>query len=271
MALALLNVGLGWVLIAAGLLLLPLGVVSTRAAAEIEKKDKEIGPFLRSFGAVAMATRTTLAQALDQIDLNSFPSLQADMKRLSYRFKALISPALCWRKFALETGSRLIGDTITIFHDAIELGGDADMVGSLCSQFATTEVMLRAKRRVIASTFTGLTVVMHAVIAALMVMILEVIRNFTEVVAQASGFQGNEGLATLQLPMLSFGSPLLGTLGTITCAMVVVLALVNTFAIIAADGGHLLKATLHLSILLALSGLCFLLLPPFVDSILKVG
>jgi len=269
--LALLGVGLGWVVTLAGLLILPLGVTSLQAAREIEKKDKEIGPFLRSFGAVAVSTKTTLADTLNRIDISSFPHLQSDIRRLGWRFKAAIPPALCWKKFALETGSRLIGDTITIFYDAIELGGDADMVGSLCSQFATTEVMLRARRKVIASTFSNLTIVMHAAIAALMIIILQVIRNFTEIITTAANFQGQDALKSMQLPMLSFGSPLLGVLSTLTYAMVLVLAATNAYAIVAADGGHILKGSFHLSILLVLSGLSFLIMPPFVNAILKVG
>ena len=266
------GVGVGWLLIVAGILLLPLGVISLRATGEIERKDREIGPFLRSFGAVATSTGTTLSEALKQLDLNSFPSLLMDMKRLGWRFKAAIPPALCWKKFSLETGSKLIGDTITIFFDAIDLGGDADMVGSLCSQFATTEVMLRARRKVIASTFSGLTIVMHAAVSGLMVMILQVIRNFTAVIATAAAnVQGQDALRTMQMPMLSFGSPMLSVLGTLTYVMIVVMAIINAFAIVAADGGHVLKGTFYLSILLALSGVGFVLVPPFVNSILKVA
>jgi len=270
--LGLAHVGMGWILIVAGVLLLPLGVVSMKATQEIDKKDKEIGPFLRSFGAVASSASTTLSEALTMIDLSSFPNLQGDLKRLGWRFKAAISPALCWSKFARETGSRLIGETITIFYDAIDLGGEADMVGSLCSQFATTEVMLRARRKVVASTFSGLTIVMHGAISVLMIIILEVIRRFSQMVsAAAANLEGQDAMRSMQLPMLSFGSPILGVLSTLTYAMVVVLALINAYAIIAADGGHIVKASFYLSILLVLSGLSFVLTPPLVGMILKVG
>jgi len=272
LALAILGVGMGWVLIVSGLLMFPLGMASMRAAQEVDRKDREIGPFLRSFGAVAASAATTLSEALTMIDLSSFPNLQSDLKRLGYRFKAAIAPALCWSKFARETGSKLIAETITIFYDAIDLGGDADMVGSLCSQFATTEVMLRARRKVVASTFSGLTIVMHGAISVLMIIILEVIRRFSQMVATAAAnLQGQEAMRAMQMPMLSFGSPILGVLSTLTDAMVVVLALINAYAIIAADGGHIVKASFYLSVLLLLSGLSFLLTPPLVGMILKVG
>jgi archaeal flagellar protein FlaJ len=269
--LALLKVDLGWILMVGSAIVFPLGIITMRATREIDKKDKEIGPFLRSFGAVAMSTGTTLSEALNQIDLASFPNLQPDMNRLRWRFRAAIDPELCWKKFALETGSKLISETITIFHDATRLGGDADTVGSLSSRFATTEVMLRARRKVIASTFSGLTIVMHAAIGGLMVIILEVIRNFTEIVEAAANFEGQETMTSMGLPMLSFGSPILQTLGTITIGMVILLALINGFAIVAADGGHLFKMLFHLPILIFLSGLCLVVVPPFVDMILKVG
>ena len=265
-----LGVAVGWLAILAGLIVLPLGIMSVRASKEIERKDAEIGPFLRSFGAVARSAGATLSAALGHIDLGSFPNLQPDMRRLGWRLKAAITPAICWRKFAIETGSKLISETITIFHDAIELGGEADMVGSLCSQFATTEVMLRARRKVIASTFSGLTIVMHGVTSALMIIILQVIRNFTQVIAAAANPQGEQAMRAMQLPMLTFGSPILGTLATLTYAMVIVLALVNAFAIIAADGGHVFKGAYYLSMLLGVSGLAMLVVPPCVDAILRM-
>jgi flagellar protein FlaJ len=272
LSLALLGVALGWLLVVAGLLMAPLGITAMRAIREVERKDKEIGPFLRSFGAVAMSTRTTLSQALNRIDLTSFPNLQPDMKRLSLRLKASFSPGLCWKKLATESGSKLIDETIGVFCDAVELGGDADMVGSLCSQFATTEVMLRARRKVVSSTFSALTIVMHVAVSALMIIILQVLRNFAEVIAAAAvNLQGQEAMRAMQLPMLSFASPLLGTLGTLTCGMVIVLALISAFAIVGADGGHILRGSFYLAILLLLSGICFIIVPPFVDTILKVG
>ncbi len=271
LVMALLRVALGWLLAVAGLLLLPLGIFSLRACVEIEKKDREIGPFLRSFGAVAASTGTTLASALTQLDPSSFPNLQSDLKRLGWRFQAAVSPALCWKQFSVETGSRLINDTIAVFHDAIKLGGDTAMVGSLCSQFATTEVMLRARRRGISATFSNLTIVMHGTVSGLMIIILEVIRKFTDLIAAASTTQADEAVQSMRLPMLTFGSPLLGLMVTLTYAMVVILAVVNTFAITAADGGHVLKGSFYLSILLMLSGACIIVMPPLVQSILQVG
>jgi archaellum biogenesis protein FlaJ (TadC family) len=249
----------------------PLGIVCMRATKEIESKDREIGPFLRSFGAVASSTGTTLAGALTQLDPSSFPNLQSDLKRLIWRLKASIPPALCWQHFARETGSKLIRDTIAVFYDAIKLGGDTSMVGSLCSQFATTEVMLRARRRGIASTFSNLTIVMHVAVSALMIIILEVIQMFTDLIAAAASSQAEEALHSLQLPMLSFASPLMGVMSTLTHAMVVVLALINAYAIVAADGGHILKGSFYLSILLVLSGLGFVAGPSLVHAVLKVG
>jgi archaeal flagellar protein FlaJ len=269
--LALVHVSTGWLLTVAGVLLLPVGITSSRAAKEIEKKDRDIGPFLRSLGAVSVSTGSTLSQALDNIDISSFPALQNDIARLSLRFKAAIAPALCWRKFARETGSRLITEAIRIFYDAIQLGGEADMVGSLCSQFATTEVLLRARRKVIAATFTNLTVVMHLVVAALMLIILEVIKTFSALINAASATVSQDAMASMGTSILSFSTPMLTTLSTLTYAMVVLLAFINAYAIVAADGGHILKGSMYLSVMSIMSGACFLFVPPFVRSLLKAG
>jgi archaellum biogenesis protein FlaJ (TadC family) len=68
--------------------------------------------------------------------------------------------------------------------------------------------------------------------------------------------------------MFAFDASQLQFLAAITVGMVVVLALVNAFAIVASEGSHLLKLTFYLSLLLFISGLSFLVVPSMVTRIL---
>ena len=268
--LLMLGAPLGVVLMLAAVILLPLGVVSVAGDRQINKKDKEIGSFLRSLGGMATSTGTTLTEALTRLNLNSFPALEEDVDRLTKRLVAAISPELCWRKFALETGSKLISETTGVFNDAVNLGGDPDRVGLLCSQFAAKTIMLRAKRRVVTSTFTWLTVVMHGAIGALMIIIMEVIDGFLaliETVTESGGVEATQSIAA-SVPLLSFGAPAIQLLHTMTIGMVLLLAINNAFAILAADGGHVLKASFYLCILLFLSGASFIFVPSLVGMIM---
>ncbi len=91
-ALLLLALGLplGVVLMVAAVIVLPLGVVSVSGDNQINKKDKEIGSFLRSLGGMTTSTGTTLTEALTRLNLNSFPALEEDVERLTKRLVAAI-------------------------------------------------------------------------------------------------------------------------------------------------------------------------------------
>ena len=265
-----LGAGLGICLVIAGALLLPAGMMSTWAGREIAKKDKEISPFLRSVGGMATSTGNTVAESLQRMDLSSFPTLKPHLEQLRWRLDAAIEPQLCWQRFTVETGSKLIEETIAIFNGAIKLGGDSSTVSTLASQFAITTIMLRAKREVVASTFSWLTLVMHGVVAALMVIIMEVIKTFSALIADtAASMQNDEAMRHMALPLPAFSSPQNQFLHTATVAMVLLLIAINALAIAATDGGHKIKVSFYLSILLFVSGGTFIAVPPFIAMIMS--
>jgi flagellar protein FlaJ len=235
------------------------------------KKDVEFSTFLRSVGGMATSTGTTLKQALTKIDLSSFPTLEPDIKRLSTRLQALVDPAVCWQKFGMESGSKLIQEVSSIFYDAVKAGGDPERVGYLCSLFTAKTSQLRAKRRLTAGTFSGLTTVMQVIVAGLMVFILSIVKDFAAMVEtlmpqDASALQGQP----MAMSLISISASDLQFLSIITILMILFLAGVATAAIISCDGGYKLKAALYLALTLLISGVCLLIVPPMVASILKV-
>ena len=264
----LLKASIGSILLIGGIALLPLGILSLLAGRQIDNKDGEIGAFLRTLGAVAVSTGTTLTEAISRIDLSSFPALQEDLQRLRWRLQAAIEPQICWERFAVETGSKLIDETIRVFNDAVNLGGDPDTVATLSSDFANTNVMLRAKRQVVASTFSWLTLVMHGALALLMVLVLEIIQRFTGLVQQALTGEAQEALNSAALPIPVFTQPQMALLRTVTVLMVITLTFINAYAIIAVDGGHKYKMSFYLAILLILSGISFMVVPPLVSMVM---
>ena len=270
-ALLLVGVSRSWVLVSAAAILLPLGLISYRADLVITKKDAEISSFLRSLGGMATSTGSTLREALTRIDISSFPILQEDIERLNTRLQALANPTVCWHRFGNETGSQLVRQAIGIFYEANRLGGDPERVGFLCSLFASRTAMLRAKRRTVVSTFSWLTLVMHVVVAALMVFVLEIIHNF--LILMQSAIAPDQAAAVSQnlvVPLANFSPEQLQFLDAITVMMVVLLAAVSALAIIASDGGYKFKLTLYLAVLLFMSGVSFWIVPPMVARMLTV-
>lgn len=266
-----LDVENGWILIFSAGLLLPVGVVSLLSDRKVNKKGEEFSTFLRSAGGMATSTGTTLKQALTKIDLSSFPTLQPDIQRLSTRLQALVDPEVCWQRFGLETGSQLIRESTEIFYGAVRMGGDPERVGFLCSLFAAKTAQLRAKRRVITSTFSGLTLVMHGVVAGLMVFVLEIIHNFIALVDATVTAQASEmSTDALAMGMVSFSPQQFQFLALMTIAMVILLAFVSSLAILASDGGFKFKMAFYLAVSLLISGVSFLVVPPVVASILTL-
>jgi len=132
--------------------------------------------------------------------------------------------------------------------------------------------MLRAKRSGIAATFIDLTVIMHAVLVALMVFLLGILGQFVLLLetAMVSLEQDKEALqaASMSMGVLPFSLPDIRLLKQMTMSMVIILALSNAFAMVSSEGAHLLKMFLYLSILLLLSGVSFLTVPSLVHLVM---
>lgn len=265
----LIGVHLGISLLLVAATLLPVGITSLISDRQISKKDVEFSTFLRSVGGMATSSGTTLKQALTKIDLTSFPTLASDIDRLSMRLQAQVDPGLCWHKFGQESGSRLISEVCDVFYGAIQIGGDPERVGFLCSLFTAKTSQLRAKRRLTAGTFSGLATVMQAVVAGLMVFVLSIVTSFAEMVTKL--MPSSEQLTerpSLSLAMAQFSPQDLQLLSAITVVMVLMLSIVSAVAIILCDGGYKLKVTLYLSLIICISGLSFIFVPPMVAGIL---
>lgn len=268
----LLGVELGILLLWVAFLMLPVGISALLSEKKRIKKDAEFSTFLRSIGSMATSTGTTLKQALTKIDLSSFPTLAPDIDRLAKRLNALVEPEVCWRKFGEETGSKLISAVTDIFYGAVKIGGDPERVGYLCSLFAAKASQLRDKRRLTAGTFSGLTTVMQAVVAGLMVFVLSIIQNFAALVAELmpQNTEAVPGQVNMSLGMAEFSAADLQFLQTITVGMVILLAIVSASAIILCDGGFKVKAAFYLALTIFISGVSFLVVPPMVAGILTM-
>ncbi len=125
----LLGAGSGWVMLAGGVLILPIGLVSNLDHKKITSRDTEVGAFLRSLGGVCTALGTTVKDGLGQLDLGAVNVLRPGVKRLHTRLLAGIRPGLCWQRFISETGSELSNRSVGMFYDAVDLGGDPEQAG----------------------------------------------------------------------------------------------------------------------------------------------
>ena len=188
--------------------------------------------------------------------------------RLRRRLAAALEPELCWHKFAAETGSKLIAETVKVFNDGVKLGADPDVVALLAADYSSRTILLRAKRKVTASSFTWLTVVMHGVVSGLMVLIFEIVKNFSIKLQDATSSLEASPSTGLAMPM--FSTPNTELFRFTILSMLIVFSFINAFSISATDGGHKTKLAFYLSLMLILAGLCMIFLPGLVEGIFNV-
>ena len=267
--LGVLGLGAGWPMVIAGLIILPVGISANKAQDECDKEEAEISAFFRSLGGTATSQGTTLGQALETMELASFPTMRSHITRLSMRLRAGAKPITCWRLFGRETGSLLIEQSANMFFDATNMGGDAEECGGLCSMFTNEIAMLRARRKGVAGTFLWLTLVMHTVVTALLYFILEILRKFIDLMQSAASFDmQEEEMRQMAMDLMSFSTPQTAFLEQLSLALIVMMSLINAFAIVASEGTNLIKVTFYLAVMFIISGVGILIIPSLISGIL---
>ncbi len=267
LALLVIGVPAGTIMLLLSVLLLPPGLALFIDDRKIDKRDAEIGSFIRSLGSISKAIGATITETLDRLDYNALHSLKHSAQKLRASLGFGITPALCWQRFVGETGSETINRTVRTFYDGTELGGDPETVGTECANLAMKISLLREKRKAVASSFSYLCIVMHTAIVALLVGIYNVVLKFSEALQAAGGEGAIEGLSGLPVFQLIHDTSQLSQLQLMTTALIVVLTFTNPAAIQFVEGGHNYKYLFYLSIMLAISGLCLLVVPSLVSNV----
>jgi flagellar protein FlaJ len=260
---------LGWIMLAGGILVLPIGFLVYLDDKHIDKIDSDTSSFLRSLGGISKAIGTTVTEALERLDLDSLGSLKKGVKRLISSLRFGIDPNLCWLKFVEDTGSEQVNRSVRIFWDGISIGGDPGLVGNQSSMFSMKIALLRAKRKMVSSGFSYLCLAMHATLSILLLGIYNVLLNFSSSV-QSMTNTAQEMDTLAQLPTFAFfsqDSSQLQLLSLMVTAMLIMLTFVNAVAIKVVEGGHNYKFLFYLGITLLISGISLLVVPDMVNAI----
>ncbi len=259
--LGLMEVHLGFTMLAVAALIFPVGVVSKIDDKKVSKRDAEVGAFLRSLGGVAAAIGTTVKDAIGRLDLDAINVLRQQVKRLYIRFLSGIRNELCWQKFVDETGSELANRSVGMFYDAIDLGGAPEKAGYHASLFADRISMLRARRKTVSVPFQWLCITMHASVVVLLIFITEVITMFGRLLIEAKETMPNISGAPSVSTFSSFNFFGLEMMQTLVLPLVIVFTLANAIAPSIADGGSRYKILYNLGITAGISGISLVLLP----------
>jgi flagellar protein FlaJ len=189
------------------------------------------------------------------------------VRRLYVRLGNNISPQLCWLRLAGESGSELVSRSVRVFWDGLRLGGEADKVGTLASNFAQKVSLMRASRKLVANTFAWVVVPLHCVLLAIMLFITEVMRIFGAELAKVQDQSLNSDVMTEAgvSPLLLYSAPNMRFISLFVGLMILLLTAANSFAPYAATGGNRYKLCLYGAVMMFISGVALIVVPAVVS------
>ncbi len=269
--------GVGWAMIAVGLLLLPVGLIGLKDDMNIERRDVQFASFIQILGTSAGTMGSTLMVAMERMDKDSLGVLENELKRLYTRISLGMDDETSWMKFAGETGSEIIARGVKIFLDAIKLGGDPSEIGRIVSTSTHRLNLLRLKRNSIARGFSGLVIPLHTAMVALLVVVTNILTAFntrvnemhaSEIMKNTTAAGGLGGsIPTASVGIGAMGPEALAFAHSFTIMTVIVLTIANTMAVKSTTGGAFYKIFYYGGILTSISGVLLVVLPPIVKSI----
>ena len=158
------------------------------------------------------------------------------------------------------------------FWDATSRGGDPEKIGQFAADMALQVSLLRAKRKLVSSTFNYVVVPMHIALTGVLVFISEVVSAFNTKLLEAQALVNSENTSTLNpedigIPnALAFQEFNTGFIKLMVLAVILALTVVNAFAPRAAAGGHNFKLALFGGFMLTISGAVLLIVPGMASS-----
>jgi len=172
-----------------------------------------------------------------------------------------------------ETSSELVHRVVRGFWDGNNLGGDPEKIGAYTADMALRVWLLRAKKKLVSSTFNYVIIPMHIALTGTLVFISEVVTAFNTKLVEAQEITETENASSINpedigIPgALSFQSFDTAFIGTMVMIVILSLTAINGFAPRAAAGGHSYKTAFFGSITMVTSGIILILLPPMAQSL----
>jgi len=264
------NIGAG--MVAAGIMILPVGVLAFMDDRAVDQQDRDVSTFLRSLGSVVGAIGTTVTEGMDRLNQRSLASLEQGVRRLHVRLRTGIRPDYCWDRFIAETGSELVDRSVSTFWDTTKVGGDPDQIGFLSSLFALKISLMRENRKLVSQTFMYLMVPLHTVLVGILLFVTEVMVVFATQLnqIQTQALTNTDPTTTGGIDVtnvLAFASPNVAFLRGFALVVTLFLTVVDTWSPHCTAGGHHHKVWAYAGVMMVISGVLLLGVPAMVQGL----
>jgi len=226
--------GAEWSLMAVGWALLLPGLVARGIESRVRKLESFYTIFIRSLG-MTYAIIPNYAKAFSSLLMSDFGPLMRPLARAYSRVSNGIDPRIAWRYFIYDTWSDLIARSTSVFADTVDAGGNTRVVGAALSDLITRINDLRSLRERTARTFEATTYIMQALVSAIAIAVIEIIRLFSDYVKVLAA--GLEVAELYGLPMLVLPPEAIVFMTNLTVAFLAFLTVANAITIKVAYGG----------------------------------
>lgn len=271
MALTWMLLGMGLAFIVGAVILAPIGYLAWRDDSKVDKRDRDLAVFLRGLGSVMGASSTTVAEGLSRMNRKALGAMEPHVHRLYVRLSNDIAPEMTWMRLCGETGSELVTRAVRVFWDGMRTGGDPQVVGSLAAAFAQKVSLLRQTRSLVGNTFMFVVVPMHAALLGILLFVTQVMRIFGDQLSKVQDENLNSEVVQQAgvSSAISFAAPDFALISIFVSVSILLLTVANSFAPYAAGGGHKFKFFAFAAVMMLISGLALLSVPPVVDGLFK--
>ncbi len=264
----------GVVFLIVGFMLAPLGIIAFIDNRNVIARDEEFPNFIRGVGAIMGGKGATMAQALGEVDKKTMENLSPHLLSVYSKLNLGLDEDLSWKRFIGECGSNLIYKYFNIFRDTVKMGGDAKKIGTVVADSMLEQVLTRKRRELVSMGFVVLLVPMHAAMAGIFISLYHIMVTLSRAITEVMmGFEEATAAASGDAIGGAFGGGMIGmfidfpeaAVGAYVVNIIVIICIANVIVAQLAVGGDRSIAYPFLALMLVISGVLFLVIPPIVE------
>jgi len=228
--------------------LIPAGVYAKRVENIVREIDSFYPIFVRSFG-IAYSLVGHPPTALRSALRSDYGLLTRLLRKLLARLTLGVSSAIAWRRLVIDTWSEMVRRLTNILYDSIDAGANMARVGTVLSDTAYSLLELKKQRKQVTKTFEYSLYMVHALLAGIVMAVIKLLSIFNMILSK---FQAMKVAVKLPLMFHPLG---LSMIEQILPVFMVLVSIVNAYAVRAAHGGLWQTMLLPLAVFLLSSGL----------------